>query len=344
MDGDKDWKIFRGNSAPHDGIKDLPAPPPWRNLGGSEGRNGSADCSPQTSDERRGRTYCASDEEVQLANAALYLRRPLLLTGPPGSGKSSLAYAIAWELKLRPVLLWPINSRSTLTEGLYHYDALARLRDAQRLQEQRGREPSLAAEDIGSYLRLGPLGTALLTSLPTSPRVLIIDEIDKSDIDLANDLLHVFEEGAFSIPELLRLAEAQSEVAVPVWDSDEKSQHVLIHRGRARCQAFPLVILTSNGERELPPAFLRRCLRLHTEPPKEERLRRILTAHLGLAPLPQEAEALIQRFVDDWSSGKLVATDQLMNAVFLVTRGGSSISGAERSRLIDTLMQELNAE
>ena len=185
-----DWKIFRGSATQDGDLSKLPSPPPWRNFAGEDG----------AIDKLRGSTYCPSDAEVQMVNAALYLRRPLLVTGPPGAGKSSLAYAVARELSLGQVLLWPINSRSTLGEGLYHYDALARLRDLQ----QAGRDPAAAA-DIGRYLRLGPLGTALMLSTREAPCVLLIDEIDKSDIDLANDLLQVFEEGAFEIPELARL-------------------------------------------------------------------------------------------------------------------------------------------
>src|SRR5947199_6337146 len=111
-----DWKIFHGDRKEHDGIGRLPPPPPWRDFA--------------TLEQRRRQTFQASPREVELVNAALYLRRPLLVTGAPGAGKSSLAYAVALELGLGPVLRWSINSRSTLGEGLYHYDALARLRDA----------------------------------------------------------------------------------------------------------------------------------------------------------------------------------------------------------------------
>jgi hypothetical protein len=141
-------------------------------------------------------------------NAALYLRRPLLLTGSPGAGKSTLAHAVAYELGLGRVLHWPIVSRSTLQDGLYRYDAIARLQDNQIAAHSGTAPPG----GIGSYIRLGPLGTALL---PTAkPRVLLIDELDKSDIDLPNDLLNVMEEGEYGIPELERLAEREPQVDV----------------------------------------------------------------------------------------------------------------------------------
>src|SRR4051794_20701301 len=117
MSATPDWKVFRGKGDPHDGVRRLEKVlPPWRDFDRRE--------------TDRAETYLASEREIQLVNAALYLRRPLLVTGPPGSGKSSLAYAVARELRLGPVIRWPINSRSTLAEGLYSYDAIARLRDA----------------------------------------------------------------------------------------------------------------------------------------------------------------------------------------------------------------------
>lgn len=321
-----DWKIFRGAGKPHDGIRDLPPPPPWRDF--------------DRVDERRGATYRADPREIELVNAALYLRRPLLVTGPPGTGKSSLAYAVARELQLGPVLRWSINSRSTLGEGLYHYDALARLRDA-NLSQVAGdpTAPARGPEEVGRYLRLGPLGTALLPS--GRPRVLLVDEIDKSDIDLPNDLLHVFEEGGYAIQELVRIGDEAPEVAVDTdpGEGGSPASPAVIRGGRVRCEAFPFVVLTSNGERELPPAFLRRCLRLDMLVPETDRLRQIVLSHLG-----EDAREALDRLLGDFlarrDSGRLLATDQLLNAIFLVGRGRVP-EGVEREQLLNAVFREL---
>jgi MoxR-like ATPase len=272
------------------------APPPWRDY---EARRA-----------REFNTFQASADDIEMVNVALHLRRPLLITGKPGCGKSSLAYSVAQELDLGKPLVWPINTKSTRQEGLYHYDAVGRLQAAS-LSSRHQHEPP----DIGEFVRLGPLGTALLPR--SRPRVLLIDEIDKSDIDLPNDLLHIFEEGEFDVPELVRLATTRSATKVRVHDSDE---WVEIRDGRVRANAFPVVFMTSNGEREFPPAFLRRCLHLSMKLPDRERLAKIVTAHLS-AEVLETAAPLIEKFLElrDGLNPEL-ATDQLLNAVFLLSR------------------------
>ena len=184
-----DWKVFTGNVPPHDGLEQLPDPPPWR-----FSRHGTAPATlrrPEqlnaAAEEKTATPFLPSDEMVLAVNAALYLRRPLLITGKAGIGKSTLIAKVAHELKLGPVLRWPINSRASVRSGVYEYDAVGRL--------QSGNQKA----PVQDYLTLGPLGTALAAS--SWPRPLLIDEVDKSDLDFANDLLNVIEDGYCEIPE-----------------------------------------------------------------------------------------------------------------------------------------------
>ncbi len=321
----EEWKIFTGSgkeSLKENPLEDLPDPPPWRDF--------------STWNKKRGKILKLEEHEIRMINAALFLRRSLLVTGPPGCGKSSIAYAVAMELRLGDVLWWPINSRSTVREGLYEYDAVARLRDA-NLEQQlmshiswlKQEEESSQADtdikhkellineldpnDIGRYMKLGPLGTALFPD--TQPKVLLIDEIDKADIDLPNDLLHVLEEGVYKIPELTPIARHRKTVNVLNRFGGLNTKK----KGIVQCDAFPFIVLSSNGERDLPPAFLRRCLQLNLKLPDEEKLQEIVLAYLDTMS-SKEMDQLIKQFIKKSDSSKL-ATDQLLNAAFMIIKG-----------------------
>ncbi|MFF4577234.1 AAA family ATPase [Streptomyces sp. NPDC001389] len=331
----EEWLIYRGVGEPHDGIDALPDPPPWRDFdGGPVAEPGAAAAAADGNVARRlgahrqaAELHRPEPEELEAINAALYLRRPLLVTGYPGTGKSTLAHAVAHELKLGRVLRWPVVSRTVLQEGLYRYDALARLQDVQIAATGGG---AGAAPGIGKYIRLGPLGTALL---PTArPRVLLVDELDKSDIDLPNDLLNVLEEGEFTLPELERVADSEPEVHVLTDDGTRAT----VRDGRVRCRAFPFIILTSNGERDFPAALLRRCIQLKLAQPGEKRLATMVRAHLGDQAAQLGAD-LIREFLSR-SRSELVAADQLLNAIYLTHYA----SPPSREDLADLLIQRLD--
>jgi len=275
-----DWQVYPRNHKRT--LKQLPPPPPWRRLG-AEGA------------EQRAQSYLPSEKAIEAINAALYLRRPLLVRGNPGVGKSSLAFSVAHQLELGPVLHWPVSSSSLLRDALYRYDAIG------RLQAVQVGKPG----DIDGFVELGPVGTAYASS---RLRVLLIDEIDKGDIDLPNDLLNVLEDRWFEIPELRRETRDFDVI-------DSERNPVRVKEGRVNCGEQPLVIMTDNMLRDFPPAFKRRCLHLEIKPPDEPELMTIVQRHFPGVELPQ-LETLIQDFLS-MSKTKRLSTDQLLNAVYL---------------------------
>jgi MoxR-like ATPase len=336
-----DWKVFIGNkNQPHDRLKEIPPPPVWRSFGGVVDQPKPPDFknSYWRTEKDRGERFRINDSDPnntirEAVNAALYLRRPLLLTGRPGTGKSSLIYAVANELQMGPVLKWSITSKTTLRNGLYEYDALERLREAQSYEKQAKARPAVK-QDIGKFFTLGPLGTALYPA--DWPRALLIDEIDKADLDLPNDLLNIFEDGSFSIPELERYEEPT--VAVKGTSTLDGAK-LSIPRGRVQCRQFPFVVLTSNGEREFPGPFLRRCIRIRIDDPTEDQLGEIVEAHLGKQLRSDSAaQDLIAKFFAD--RGKL-ATDQLLNAVYLTAGAQKPENAEELRKLRELLMKHL---
>jgi len=185
-------------------------------------------------------TYIATADLKLAVNAALTLQRPLLIKGEPGTGKTMLAEEVAQALGM-PLLQWHIKSTTKAQQGLYEYDAVSRLRDSQLGDAK--------VNDIRNYIIKGVLWQAFAVEEPT---VLLIDEIDKADIEFPNDLLREIDRMEFYVYETRELIRAK-------------------HR--------PLVIITSNNEKELPDAFLRRCFFHYIAFPNAETMRNIVAVH-----------------------------------------------------------------
>jgi MoxR-like ATPase len=186
-------------------------------------------------------TYIAGAELMSVVNAAIALERPLLVKGEPGTGKTLLAHAVAETLDM-PLLSWHVKSTTRAQDGLYHYDVVRRLNDS-RFGE--GED----VKNIRNYIDLGVLGRAFKAERRV---VLLIDEVDKADIEFPNDLLRELDEMAFTIPEL-----------------DET----------VRAVNRPVVIITSNAEKELPDAFLRRCVFHYIQFPDRQQMEAIVRVH-----------------------------------------------------------------
>ncbi len=184
--------------------------------------------------------YVAGEDLMMAVNAAIALQRPLLIKGEPGTGKTMLAIEVAKSLG-RPLFQWHIKSTSKAQQGLYEYDAVSRLRDSQLGEE--------SVKDIGNYIVKGPLWEAFQCD---EPSVVLIDEIDKADIEFPNDLLRELDRMEFFVYETRELISAK-------------------HR--------PVIIITSNNEKELPDAFLRRCFFHYIRFPDKETMNQIVDVH-----------------------------------------------------------------
>ena len=184
--------------------------------------------------------YVATEDLTVAVNAAVLLERPLLIKGEPGTGKTELAKQVASALGL-DLIEWNIKSTTKAQQGLYEYDAVSRLRDSQ-LGDERVR-------DVGNYIRKGKLWTAFEADQKV---VLLIDEIDKADIEFPNDLLQELDKMAFHVYETGETVAAKNR---------------------------PVVIITSNNEKELPDAFLRRCFFHYISFPDQDTMRQIVKVH-----------------------------------------------------------------
>lgn len=241
--------------------------------------------SPQACQENGLTPYLPSPELINAVNLAIFLeKRPLLLKGEPGCGKTRLAQAVAYELGL-PYEPWYIKSTSRARDGLYTYDAVRRLHDAQLVRM--GEKSQSKVDDLNNYIEMGALGRAFENAHRT---VVLIDEIDKADIDFPNDLLRELDEQQFTIEETGREVQAN-------------------------CP--PIVFVTSNDEKDLPDAFLRRCLFYYIEFPSSQ-LTEIVKAHFPESS-PELVEGVVQRFsalrqkMEKGKSGKKVSTSELLD-------------------------------
>ena len=229
--------------------------------------------------------YIAAPDLMQTVNVAVQLSRPLLIKGEPGTGKTMLAQSIARGLDM-PLIVWNVKSTTKAQDGLYVYDTVQRLYDGQFGDRD--------VSDIARYIKPGKLGEAFVSQERV---VLLIDEIDKADLEFPNDLLWELDQMEFHIPETHATIQA-------------------VHR--------PIVLITSNAEKELPDAFLRRCVFHYIEFPDEEMMERIVRVHVpGLDARLLDLAILAFYWLRDVPGlQKRPSTSELIDWVQALARGG----------------------
>jgi MoxR-like ATPase len=241
--------------------------------------------------------YLTSPGLEAAVNCALALERPLLVRGEPGTGKTMLAESVSAALGLR-LIHWPVKSTTRAQDGLYIYDTVARLYDS--------RFGDGDVKDIKRYIRLGPLGESFASSSDGSRVVLLIDEIDKADLEFPNDLLHELDRMRFYI------SETKEEIAA---------------------QKRPVVMITSNAEKELPDAFLRRCVFHFIEFPDRELMARIVRVHHPdlETKLLERALACFYDLRDLATLRKRPSTSELIDWITALRRAGLSTKDLDAS-------------
>ncbi len=229
--------------------------------------------------------YVASEDLLATVNIAMALQKPLLVKGEPGTGKTKLAEAIAHALG-KKLIIWNIKSTTKAQDGLYVYDVVQRLYDSQFGNE--------GVDDIAKYIKLGKLGEAFTNDEQV---VLLIDEIDKADIEFPNDLLWELDKMEFNIPETGETITAKQR---------------------------PVVIITSNAEKELPDAFLRRCIFHYIEFPTKEQMEEIIKVHFDKLDkkLLDQAMAAFYMIRDIQTIDKKPSTSELIDWLRALTVGG----------------------
>jgi MoxR-like ATPase len=260
--------------------------------------------------------YLADERLAKVVNMAIHLERPLLVKGPPGCGKTKLAASIAHELGCRDLHEWYVKSTSRARDGLYTIDMVRRLQDAQLHKEQ--------AQRLTPYLRFGPLGNALRTPRES---VVLIDEIDKADIDFPNDLLRELEAKEFTVEEL----DEQD-----LTEEDRSNGFCKTYRG-----AKPIIVITSNDEKDLPDAFLRRCVFCWIEFPEPDRLLEIVRVN---APGMRLDTALVKQAIDRLNDLRAIdgvrkkpATSELIDWVLILHQWGVDVTALDQDRKLSEL-------